>query len=444
MEAMNALGSFKDPAALPQLIALAKETAPNRSDRRRIADHERGTLLRAIGNMADASAVPVLVEALTENANRRRDVIKVLKGLRSEAWPLIEQRLASGEISAQLEPEIRAAFESGAIAKWRIIGPFENVWAAVHPPEADALANGGAADLAKQYESSQAQPVSWREVAGEGEQARLDLERLLRNNGLAAAYAYAQIDASEAAEAKIFAGSDDQLAIWLNGEKVHDFAGTRSFAPDTDEVPVRLRAGVNHLLVKIGNQSGTWEFAARMPGLQGSTFVRSKEPAPEVKQRAFALATKPDGAWLHAGDAVRGEKLFFDPNAPMGAICATCHVVKGKGGIIGPELSAVGTNYKRADLITSIHEPAKTIALGYEQVMVETRSGEAIVGSLRSEAGDVLTILSADGQTHTVSKNQVKTTTHLQGSLMPPGLTLSLKPEEFADLLAYLESLRGH
>jgi len=207
---------------------------------------------------------------------------------------------------------------------------------------------------------------------------------------------------------------------------------------------VQLRAGVNHVLVKIGNQSGSWEFAARIPGLQGSTYVKSKEPAPEVKHRAFALATKPDGSWLHPGDADRGEKLFFDPNAGMGAICATCHVVKGKGGLIGPELSSVGTNYKRADLITSIHEPAKTIALGYEQVLVETKNGKTITGSLRSETGELMTILSADGQTHAVSKADVKSSTHLLTSLMPPGLTNSLQPEEFADLLAYLESLRGH
>jgi hypothetical protein len=83
--------------------------------------------------MADASALPVLVDALTENVNRRRDVIKVLKALRGEAWPLIEQRLASGAIPAELEQEIRSAFESGAIVKWQIIGPFENVWGAVHP-----------------------------------------------------------------------------------------------------------------------------------------------------------------------------------------------------------------------------------------------------------------------------------------------------------------------
>jgi putative heme-binding domain-containing protein len=103
----------------------------------------------------------------------------------------------------------------------------------------------------------------------------------------------------------------------------------------------------------------------------------------------------------------------------------------------------VGVNYKRADLITSIHEPCKTIALGFEQVVVMTDKGEPIVGALRSEAPETLTILSADGQTHEVKRSEVKTTQHVGGSLMPPGLTANLKPEEFVHLLAYLESLKG-
>jgi hypothetical protein len=41
-----------------------------------------------------------------------------------------------------------------------------------------------------------------------------------------------------------------------------------------------------------------------------------------------------------------------------------------------------------------------------------------------------------------VKKSDVKKKTDLHVSLMPPGLTQSLKPQEFADLLAYLESLR--
>ncbi len=235
---------------------------------------------------------------------------------------------------------------------------------------------------------------------------------------------------------------DDELAVWVNGTHVFNAPGSHGYEADQNEIPVQLRAGKNHLLVKIGNKSGSWNFNARLPGFEDGKFVKSKEPAPEEKQRALALAAKPDGSWLNPGDAKNGQKLFFDPGAALGGICATCHVVAGKGGQIGPDLTAVGANYKRPDLLTSIHEPSKTIALGFEQVMIETKAGEVVAGALRSEAGDAFTILDATGQTHAVKKADVKTRTDVHLSLMPPGLTAGLKPDELVDLLAYLESLR--
>ena len=92
--------------------------------------------------------------------------------------------------------------------------------------------------------------------------------------------------------------------------------------------------------VKIGNVSGGWEFAARIPGFDGAKYVQSKEPSPEDKQRAYALATKHDGSWLHAGDPKKGEKVFRDPTGPLAGICATCHTVRGQGGQVGPDLTA--------------------------------------------------------------------------------------------------------
>jgi putative heme-binding domain-containing protein len=258
------------------------------------------------------------------------------------------------------------------------------------------------------------------------------------------AYAYVEIDSPEAADGKIFTGSDDQLAIWLNGKKVFDSgASTRGFEADQDQVEVHFNAGKNQLLLKIGNIGGNWEFAARLPGFDGAKYVQSKEPTPEDKQRAFALATKTDGSWLHAGDPKKGEKVFRDPAGPLAGICATCHAVKGQGGQVGPDLSAVAANYKRADLVTSILEPSKTIALGFEQVMVETSGGDSFFGALRTQTDDEMTIVGADAVKHVVKKADVKNRTDMKTSLMPQGLTLALKSEDFVDLIAFLETLRG-
>jgi putative heme-binding domain-containing protein len=430
--AIDAVGSFKEKAALPALIALAEKKRSLKET------------LGALANMPDESAIPVLVETLRDkNAGNRRNAIKALKAMRDKAWPQVEALLASGRVPEELVPEIKNAFESGAITRWRMVGVFENVWDAQHPPEKEALANGGKANLAVKYHNAEGNEVGWIDVAGDGTEGRVDLEKTFHTNAMVCAYAFTEIDAPEAADAKLFTSADDEIAVWLNGAQVLNLSGSHGYQPDTNETPLALHAGKNQLLVKIGNKSGSWVFHARMPGFDNGKFIKSKEPAPDEKQRLFALATKPDGSYANAGDAKNGEKIFYDQTGPLGGICATCHAVKGKGGQVGPDLGTIAANYKRPDLITSIHEPSKTIALGFEQFIVETKGGETFAGAIRQDTADAITIVGVDVQPHIVKKSDVKTKTAVPISIMPQGLTLGLKPAEFADLLAYLESLKG-
>lgn len=429
--AIEALGNLRDKAALPALIALAEKRKFHRES------------IQAIANMADETAIPVLVAAVREkDTGMRRNALKALKPYRQQAKPLIEEMIAQGRVPEELVPSIRDFFVSGAVTKWKMMGVFENVWEAVHPPEKDALEKGGVPDLTKKYHDAEGRDSAWRDVNADVASGEVDLQKVFNTSAMVCAYAFTEIDSPEASEAKIFAGADDELAIWLNGKPVFNRGGSHGFEVDQNEVAVQLPAGKNALFVKIGNKGGTWLFNLRMPGFEDGKFIKSKEPTPEEKQRTFVLAAKADGSWLNAGNPKNGEKLFFEQTAALGGVCATCHAVKDKGGQIGPNLTTVGANYKRADLIVSIFEPSKTIALGFDQVMIETSSGEVVSGSLRSETGDALTIVDAAGQSRSVKKADVKKKTDLHVSLMPPGLTQGLKPEEFADLLAYLESLK--
>jgi putative heme-binding domain-containing protein len=430
--AVDALGSFRERAALPGIIALL--------EKKKALRETTGALVL----MPDETAIPVLVETLRDkNTTFRRNAIKALKTMRVKAWPQVEALLASGRVPEELVPEIRNAFDSGAITQWKMVGVFENVWEAVHPPEKDALANGGVPNLTAKYHNAEGKDVGWIEVTGDADAGRVDLDKVFKTSAMVCAYAFTEIDAPEAAEAKLFTSADDEIGVWLNGQQVLNQPGNHGYEADKNETRLPLHAGKNRLFVKIGNKGGSWVFHARIPGFENGKFIKSKEPAPDEKQRLLALAMKPDGAYIHAGDAKKGEKLFFDQGAAMGGICATCHAVNGKGGQAGPDLSAIAANYKRPDLITSIHEPSKTIALGFEQVMVETKGGDIVAGALRQETGETLTLTGADGQPHVVKKADVKTKTHIPTSLMPPGLTLGLKAEDFVDLLAYLESLKG-
>src|SRR5262249_9078519 len=80
---------------------------------------------------------------------------------------------------------------------------------------------------------------------------------------------------------------------------------------------------------------------------------------------------KPDSILTLKGDATRGRKLFYQEG---GAQCFTCHRVKGEGKDFGPDLSAIGKKYSRAQLLENILEPSKTIDAQFVAYTVETKS----------------------------------------------------------------------
>jgi putative heme-binding domain-containing protein len=142
----------------------------------------------------------------------------------------------------------------------------------------------------------------------------------------------------------------------------------------------------------------------------------------------------------HVGDPLRGHALFFDPK---GAGCVRCHRARGKGGDIGPDLSDVGGKYERALLIESVLEPSRHIVEGYRPEVLATTDGRRLSGLVRAESDRSLTLVDADGRRVTVAKAEIEDRKPGKISMMPDGLTAGLSPSKFADLIAYLESLRA-
>jgi putative heme-binding domain-containing protein len=143
----------------------------------------------------------------------------------------------------------------------------------------------------------------------------------------------------------------------------------------------------------------------------------------------------------HAGDATSGERLFAATTAG-GVGCATCHAVAGKGGSVGPDLSGVGAKYSRRDLAESVLYPSKSVREGYQQVIVRTKSGQTYAGPVKAETNDELTIHEADGTLRRVPRSEIAARKDSGLSPMPEGLHAGLTPQEFTDLVSYLESLK--
>jgi cytochrome c oxidase cbb3-type subunit III len=152
-----------------------------------------------------------------------------------------------------------------------------------------------------------------------------------------------------------------------------------------------------------------------------------------------------------SGDPVKGQKIFTET-----AGCATCHMVRGSGGLLGPDLSRVGEARSATYLIESIREPSRELSSGmldpnnhyglplvYDTVTVVTASGEKIVGVARNEDTFSIQLLDTNQQLRFLLKKDLKQVTHERKSLMPAYSEQMLKPADLQDLVAYLESLRA-
>jgi putative membrane-bound dehydrogenase-like protein len=159
-----------------------------------------------------------------------------------------------------------------------------------------------------------------------------------------------------------------------------------------------------------------------------------KQDTKDVSPEAFTEFAK-----SHKGDAENGKKIFFATN---GVGCMKCHKIGNDGGEVGPSLSGVASKYDKEKLIESVLYPSKFILDGYQQTTIKTAEGQVLVGIIRGETDKDVTLLDANGQKNEIKKENIKLRKTSEQSLMPEGLHSSLKPEEFTDLIQYLESLK--
>jgi putative heme-binding domain-containing protein len=134
-------------------------------------------------------------------------------------------------------------------------------------------------------------------------------------------------------------------------------------------------------------------------------------------------------------DFDRGRQMF-------GAVgCFACHRFGTEGGMVGPDLTAVGARYGVRDLLYSIIEPSKDVSDQFAPSVVKTLDGDQVIGRIVNLNGDrvmVNTDLFDPNQQTSVDRNQVKSIETSKQSLMPEGLLDYLKEDEVLDLLAYL------
>lgn len=145
-----------------------------------------------------------------------------------------------------------------------------------------------------------------------------------------------------------------------------------------------------------------------------------------VAKFAPALALK--------GDAAKGKAIHAER-------CISCHRAEGQGHHLGPDFVTVKNN-GREKLMTNILDPNREVAPQYLAYNIETRDGESYSGIIVGDTPATVTLRQAYGKEEVVPRSNIKKMTSSGLSLMPENLDANLTPQQLADLLDFIESVK--
>ena len=131
-----------------------------------------------------------------------------------------------------------------------------------------------------------------------------------------------------------------------------------------------------------------------------------------------------------SGDSATGEALFFRT-----ASCSQCHMIRGRGGLLGPDLSDIASSRSLEAIQESIKAPSALIQPGYAGVSVVVQDGQRVSGILKNESNYSIQIQDAEGNFHFFLKRDLKELVRRRKSLMPNS---TFSERELRDVLAFL------
>jgi cytochrome c oxidase cbb3-type subunit 3 len=137
------------------------------------------------------------------------------------------------------------------------------------------------------------------------------------------------------------------------------------------------------------------------------------------------------------GNAVAGRALYFGK-----AQCSNCHMVNtagvGQGGFIASDLTGYGASHTAPAIKQAIVRPDTPLDPASRVVEVQTKTGQKLIGVVRSEDNFNLALQTEDGRYHFLTRSGLAEVNYKQYSLMPRDYGTRLTSKELDDLVSFL------
>ena len=147
---------------------------------------------------------------------------------------------------------------------------------------------------------------------------------------------------------------------------------------------------------------------------------------------------------LLLGEPERGKRLYETKGQ-----CATCHIVRGRGGSLGPDLTEVGVRrgvgYLRSTLLNPGADKARDSSgyISFLVMHVVTQDGREVRGVRINEDTFTLQLRDGDNRVYSFRKEELKELKRESTASLMPSYQTVFSTTEIDDLIAYLASLQG-
>ena len=187
---------------------------------------------------------------------------------------------------------------------------------------------------------------------------------------------------------------------------------------------------------KIARKDVPTHVARSLHALLGDRFVAVFGKPPELGADREKLISR----WksritperLATADVVNGRKVYKKT-------CASCHLLYGEGGKIGPDLT--GSNRANLDylLLNSI-DPSYDVPAAYKMVRILTEDGRTVNGVIAEEDAVRVVLKTVENPRLVIPKSAIDERAVSRKSMMPEGQLEALRPQEVFDLIKYLRT----
>jgi len=175
-------------------------------------------------------------------------------------------------------------------------------------------------------------------------------------------------------------------------------------------------------------------------GISGTAMlpVPQDTPDPTVWQLvAFINSLRTDPANIDLpGSVTAGRTVYLGKGE-----CASCHMVRGAGGRLGPDLTLIGEELTPDELYTALTDPSADVDPRWWSVSVVLQDGAEVEGLRMNEDTFGLRIMDSQSNLWSFQKNNLRSYQRDESSTMP-NYAETLSASEIDDLVAYLFSLR--